>query len=119
MVRTNSFKYFIGHNDNDVIRTLCINHPQMTGLLEDLKVIQQCFLRLAIKNVEKNTIKFEKRKIWKKVEKLLKIEFDSNPVYGDDDKYIKTKIKIYGGSVITNFQEQKSQKKKYHASFYQ
>ena len=24
------------------------------------------------------------------------IEFDSEPVYGDNDKYIKTKIKSYG-----------------------
>ena len=27
----NSFKYFIGYNDNDVIRPLCIKLPQMTG----------------------------------------------------------------------------------------
>ena len=36
--------------------------------------------------------------------KLLKIEFDSKPIYGDNDKYTKTKIKIYAGSIITNFQ---------------
>ena len=41
--------------------------------------------------------------IWKRVEKLLKIKFDSEPVYGDNDKYINTKIKIYGGNVNTNF----------------
>ena len=41
--------------------------------------------------------------IWKKVEKLFKIKSDSEPVYGDNDKYIKTKIKVYGGSVNTNF----------------
>ena len=34
-------------------------------------------------------------KIWEKVEKLRRIDFESKPVYGDDDKYIKTKIKIY------------------------
>ena len=34
-------------------------------------------------------------KIWEKVEMLLKIDFESKPVYGDDDKYIKTKIKKY------------------------
>ena len=45
--------------------------------------------------------------IWKKVEKLLKIELDSKPVYGDDDKYIKTKIKIYAKSIITNFHNKK------------
>ena len=33
-------------------------------------------------------------KIWEKVEKLMRIDFESKPVYGDDDKYIKTKIKI-------------------------
>ena len=42
-------------------------------------------------------------KIWEKVEKLLRIDFESKPVYGDDDKYIKTKIKIYAGSMVTNF----------------
>ena len=50
--------------------------------------------------------------IWKRVEKLLKIEFDSEPVYGDNDKYIKTKIKIYAGSIITNFQSKKMPKEK-------
>ena len=34
----------------------------------------------------------------------MNIEFDSEPVYADGDKYIKTKIKIYGGRVNTNFQ---------------
>ena len=50
--------------------------------------------------------------IWKRVEKLLKTEFDSEPVYGDNDKYIKTKIKIYAGSMITNFQSKKMPKEK-------
>ena len=26
--------------------------------------------------------------LWKRVEKLLKVEFDSKPFYGDNDKYI-------------------------------
>ena len=41
--------------------------------------------------------------IWKRVKELLKIEFDGEPVYGDNDKNIKTKIITYGGSAITNF----------------
>ena len=47
---------------------------------------------------------------WKK--KLLKIEFNSKPVYGNNDKSIKTKIKIYAGSKITNFQGKKIPKEK-------
>ena len=50
--------------------------------------------------------------IQKRVETLLKIEFDSEPVYGDSDKYIKTKIKIYARSMITYFQSKKMQKEK-------
>ena len=34
-------------------------------------------------------------------------EFDSEPVYGDNEKYIKTKIKSYGDKVNTNFQGKK------------
>ena len=41
--------------------------------------------------------------IWKKVEKLMRIYFESKPTYGYDDKYIKSKIKTYADIVITNF----------------
>ena len=37
----------------------------------------------------------------------MNIEFDSEPVYGDVGKYIKTKIKIYGDRVNTNFKGKK------------
>ena len=30
-------------------------------------------------------------RIWEEVEKLMKIDFESKPVYGDHDKYIKNK----------------------------
>ena len=51
-------------------------------------------------------------KIWEKVEKLMRIDFESRPVYGYDDKYIKTKMKIYAGSMITNFHNKKMSKEK-------
>ena len=47
------------------------------------------------------------KKIWEKVCNLLIIEFDSEPVYDDVDKYIKTKIKMYGDRVNTNVQGKK------------
>ena len=46
------------------------------------------------------------------IEELMKINFESKPVYGDHDKYIKTKIKMYAGSVITNFHNKKMPKEK-------
>ena len=41
---------------------------------------------------------------------LLNIEFDSESVYGDVDKYIKIKMKMCGDRVNTNFQGQKVSK---------
>ena len=46
-------------------------------------------------------------KIWEKFSNLMNIEFDSEPVYGNDDKYIKTKIKSYGNKANRNFQGNK------------
>ena len=51
-------------------------------------------------------------KIQEKVEELLNIEFESKPVYGNDDKYIKTKIKRYANSIITNFHNKETPKEK-------
>ena len=43
-------------------------------------------------------------KIWRTIKGLFGIEFDSEPVYGDTDSYIKTKVKMYDNKVNTNFQ---------------
>ena len=40
----------------------------------------------------------------------MNIEFDSEPVYGDDDKYIKTEIESYGYKINTNFHNNKMPK---------
>ena len=63
--------------------------------------------------IVKNKQLFKKyTKIREKIEGLMRINFESKPVYGDHDKYIKTKIKIYAGSKITNFHNKKMPKDK-------
>ena len=51
------------------------------------------------------------------------IDFNAKPTYGDDDKYIKTKIKTYEDNITTNFYNKKDlkqyQKKIYHINVYQ
>ena len=53
----------------------------------------------------------------------MKIDFNTKTTYGDDDKYIKTKIETYRDSITTNFYNNKGpkkyQKKKYHMNVYQ
>ena len=84
----NSVKYFIGYNDNDIIRSLCIKLPQMTGYCR--KFDQNATMSSIVKD---KTLLRKYTKIWETIEGLIKINFESKPVYGDDDKYIKTKIK--------------------------
>ena len=43
-------------------------------------------------------------KIWERINNLMNIKFYSGPIHGDNDKYIKTKIKLYGDKVNANFQ---------------
>ena len=42
----------------------------------------------------------------------MRIDFESKPIHGDDDKNIKTKIKIYVNNMITNFHNKKMHKEK-------
>ena len=79
----------------------------MTGYTKKLNENATMSYRVSNKQLLKNY-----NKIWEKVEKLLKIDFESKPVCGDDDKYIKTKIKIYAGSMVTNFHNKKMPKEK-------
>ena len=51
-------------------------------------------------------------KIWETIEGLMNISFKSKPAYGKDVKYIKTKIKMYAGSLITNCHNKKMPKEK-------
>ena len=103
----NSFKYFIGYNDNDIIRPLCIRLPQITVYFRKFNENSTMPFSVKDKQLLKNY-----SKIWKKAENLLNIDFESKPVYGDDDKYIKTEIKIYTKNTITNFHNKKMPKGK-------
>ena len=54
-------------------------------MLNTLIVIGQCFSSSVIKKLLK-----KHTKIWQKISSLIGKEFDGEPVYGDNDKYIKT-----------------------------
>ena len=98
----NSLKYFIGYNDSDVIRPLCILLPQMVGYVKHFDSNKTMSFKIS-----DNELLKKYKKIWEKVGNLLNIELDSEPVYGDVDEYIKTKIKMYEDRVNTNFQRKK------------
>ena len=49
----NSFKYFIGYNDNDVIRPLCIKLPQMIGYVRKFEGNTTMSFKISNKIVKK------------------------------------------------------------------
>ena len=61
---------------------------------------------MSFKVSHKNLLK-KYTKIWGRVSSLLGKEFDSKSVYGDSDKYIKTKRRSYGDKINTTFQGKK------------
>ena len=79
----------------------------MAGYVKKFNENATMSFRLRDKQLLKNY-----NKICKKVEHLMMIDFESKPVYGHDYKYIKTKIKIYADSVITNFHNKQMPKEK-------
>ena len=58
-----SFKYFIGYDDNDVIRPLCIRLPQMTGYAKKFNENAAMSFQVNNKQLFKNY-----NKIWEKTE---------------------------------------------------
>ena len=108
----NLFKYFIGYKDNNIIRPLCIKVPQTTGYVRKFSDNTTMSFKISDKQLLKKY-----NQIWKKVKSLLKTKFDSEPIYDDNGKYIKTKINTYGGNVITNFQGKKIPKEKAPCKF--
>ena len=100
-------KYFIGYNDNDAIRPLCVRLPQMTGYA---KKINENLTMSFIANNKKLVKNYHK--IWEKVENLMRIDFESKLVYGNDKKknnikYIK-KIKIYTNLITKRMPKEKA-----------
>ena len=101
-----SSKYFIGYRrkDNAFSSLLCVKLPQMVAYIKYFDKNSKYMNLLA--NDEKILKKYSD--IWNEIKSLIKKEFNSEPVY--NDKYIKTKIKIYNDKVYTNFQHNKMPK---------
>ena len=81
--------------------------PKMTGYFKKFNANATMPFRVNNKNFLKMY-----NKIWEKIEKIININFESKPVQGDDNKYIKTKIKIFADSIVTNFHNKKVPKGK-------
>ena len=96
----NAFKYFIGYNDDDVIRPLCVRLPQITGYAKKFNENATMPFRANNKQLLKSYNKVNGDRFWKQT--CLWWWWSIQ----------KTKIKIYADSVITNFHDKKMPKEK-------
>ena len=91
------FKYFIGYQEDKIVKPLCIILPQTSGYI---KYFEKGGKNMSLFVKDDNVLdKFNE--IWVVIKKKLKIKFHSMPVY--DEKYLKTKVREYDGVIKTNF----------------
>ena len=92
-----SFKYFIGYREGEIVKPLCIILTQMSGYIKyfenDSK--NMCFL------IKDDEVWERYYKVWDVIKDKLGIIFHSEPVYGY--KYLKAKIREFNGVIKTNF----------------
>ena len=90
------FKYFIGYKEGEIIKTLCIILPQMSGYIK--------YFENRGKNISfviKDDSMLDKyNEIWKNIKNTLNIKFHSMPVY--DETYINTKVRKFGDMIKAN-----------------
>ena len=91
------FKYFIGYQDNEIVKPLCIILPQMSGYI---KYFQSSRKNMSFMVKDDNVLD-KYTKIWDKIKEKLNIKFYSKPVY--DGTYIKVKVREFDGVIKTNF----------------
>ena len=73
--KKNSFTHFIGYNDDDDLRSLCIKSPQMIGYAKHSNSNKTMSFK-----VNYNRLLKKYTKTWEKISNLMNIEFDSEPV---------------------------------------
>ena len=91
------FKYFIGYKGGEIVKTLCIILPEMSGYIKYFENRGKN-MSFMIKN---DDVLDKYNEIWNKIKKTLNTKFHSMPVY--DEKYIKAKVREFNGVIKTNF----------------
>ena len=95
------FKYFIGYKVGEIVKSLCIILPQMTGYIKYFRN-RGNNMSFVIKD---DDLLDKYNEIWDKLKGELIIKFHSMPVC--DEKYIKAKVREFNGVIKTNISDEK------------
>ena len=91
------FKYYIGYQEDEIIKSFCIILPQMSGYI---KYFENGGKNMSFMVKDDNVLD-KYNKIWNVNKNKLNIKFHSKPVY--NQKYLKVKVKEFDGVIKTNF----------------
>ena len=83
------YKYFIGYQEDEIVKPLCIILPQMNGGKN---------MSFLIKN---NEVREKYEEIWNLIKNKLGIKFNSELIY--ENKYLKAKVRELDDDIKTNF----------------
>ena len=87
------YKYFIGYQEDEIVKPLCIILPQMNGYIK--------YFENGGKNMSfliKNSEVWEKyEEVWNVIKNKLNIKFHSQPIY--ENKYLKAKVREFDGNI--------------------
>ena len=90
------FKYFIGYQEGEIVKPLCIILPQMSGYIK--------YFENGGKNmsflIKDDEVWDKYDKIWDVIKDKLGIKFHSEPVC--EYKYLKAKVREFDGVIKTN-----------------
>ena len=91
------YKYFIGYQEDEIVKPFCIILPQMNGYIKFFENVGKN-MSFLIKNDE---VLRKYEDIWNIIKNKLNIKFHSEPIY--ENKYLKAKVRDFDGDIKTNF----------------
>ena len=91
------FKNFIGYQEGEIVKQLCIILPQMSGYI---KYFENSGKNMSFMVKIDNALD-KYNKIWDKIKEKANPKFHRIPVY--DETYIKVKVREFDGTIKTNF----------------
>ena len=89
------FKYFIGYQEDEIVKPFCIILPQMSGYIKYFENDGKNMSFL----IKDDEVREKYEKIWDVIKNKLSIKFHSKPIY--DQKYLKANVREFEG--VINF----------------
>ena len=91
------YKYFIGYQEDEIVRPLCIILPQMNGYI---KYFENGGKKMSFL-FKNNEVREKYEEVWNVIKNKLGIKFHGEPLY--ENKYLKAKVRELDCDIKTNF----------------